>query len=203
MTKPCPCLGKTPAGQITLEWARSTRPVNKIHRPPHLISSLEHKQQIVYKDLAKIGLEQATKQRRKGLGEHLPGVRCRLIEAERALSACPCATTGENRSVASARAYKYQCALSLSLRTHFKPSSPEFTTVGVRHHPPCQPKGQPPRPGQHRLPTLTTSPPGVSLAPSEPPRPTHFACTPRQGSATARRTATERRCAWTRFHSQP
>jgi hypothetical protein len=104
----------------------------------------------------------------------LPSVRRRLTEAERALSACPCAnqrayptlaTTRENHSITSARAYKYQCALSLSLLAHCKPSLPEFATVGVRHHLPCQPKGQPPWPSQYHLPTLTPSPPGVSLAP--------------------------------------
>jgi hypothetical protein len=115
---------------------------------PHLISILEHKKQIVYRDLAKIGLDKRQYDEEEGqastcqvfdAGWHKPSGLCPPARAPTSAHAPTCAMT-RNRSVESAHAYKCQCALGLSLHVHCKPSSLEFAAAEVCQHPPCQPR---------------------------------------------------------------
>lgn len=175
--------------------------MSETRRPPYNIPSLGYKQQIIDGDFAEIGLGQAIIRLGEWPDENIPGVRRWFTEAERALSDCPRANP---RACPRLRHDHGDIASRVPVPINTSvPSVSSSTTLPVvlrrssqqsrMPHPGLPAKSRPPWPDRHSLPTIEQPPPGASLSPSEPPRPAQFVSTPCQSSATARRTAPERK----------
>lgn len=175
--------------------------MSKTRRPPNLISSLDYKQKSVYGDFAKIRLGQAKIRLGDWPDEHMPGVRPRLIEAERVLSAClrtnphACPRLCHDQGDAASRT-------PVPISTSTPSISPSTTLPVVLRRSSLQPRmpplvlpaeSRPPWPDRHNLQTTEQPTPGASLNPSEPPRQAQFVCRPHRSSAIGHRTALMRR----------